>query len=313
MVTRDNVGIVNDYNAWCRSRAIRIFGPNPHHVCHTQCRLWQHPKQSHIYVCHSSRQIHFCGSRCAYGVVDRNLENTVCALTGFVIGGPAEITYTRLSKDSYGSGNKLIGDNYVRMGTKQHQKSAARTPKSYSRLVRSTVVNILHGHERDKQYKHAKHRFTRDVVTIARRISTKKGLSFVAMQQHIVAIYNEHKSMLSTPIPHVDQRIDMLTKAIVAYWNVMQRFLHNSIKNVITFTAVCITKLRDGCVINGITVFPRNPWLALHTPADIQFGGITNIQCRSMSYLWRKMVQAIICSSTNMPQHALLFDTYLCI
>lgn len=55
------------------------------------------------------------------------------------------------------------------------------------------------------------------------------------------------------------------------------------------FAAVVLSQLQCGLVVNGITVFPRVPWLARYAPPLTGYAALDNVQCRAMSICTRNL------------------------
>lgn len=272
--------------------------------------LWQYPHEKYVYVCKRTRQIHHCGHQCTHRVVSMSLDSEVCSLTGMVIGGALEVHYVRQSREHYGSGPpKLIGNNKIRMDRRQNRMVVHKPKKSHKPHIHKIIKHVLTGTARQQQYHKALHDlFVRDVLSESRRALGPQGIPFVALQARLNKVYTTHRAMITAPLPPRDPRIDVLATAIHRYWEKMTPQILFSIKNITAFTATCLTKLRDGCTIGGITVFPRVPWMAQHTPADIQFKDFDNLQCRNMSFMWRKMLHVIVCPTTQVPRRQYLFE-----
>jgi len=325
--------VMQQYNEWCRRSGLRIFGKLEAHVCTNACMFWEYTVKRRVnktikpktltFVCKYSRVVHHCGDKCAHTMLSKHREGYVCALTGFQVANGPHITYVSLSKDTFSS-SRLIGNNYVRMGkkTKVKVKSEGTNMKNgvsvnvlsmqhkkmpYVKIIKSTVSAIMTGKDRHVQYANNTERFLKEISSIARK-KNSAGLEFVYINAAITSTLNTFQHLLRKPVRINDHRLLLVATAIIQYWEKFACYIHFSAKTIITFTAVCISKLRSGHMIGEITIFPMSSWVARHAPADIQFGGISGIQCRNMSILWRKMQEKIISPTTNVPMRAMLFE-----
>lgn len=145
--------------------------------------------------------------------------------------------------------------------------------------------------------------------TIVFKASTKnRTIDFLEAHR---AFFNmlKRKDMNKAPTTGVTQiQLERLTTAIIRYYEKLNIDWSTTHKTMSTFTAVVVSKLRTGYLINGITIFPKIEWISQHAPTDIQFSGIVGIQCRSMSIMWRKMQAAIISPASGLPSHTKIFS-----
>lgn len=303
--------VLQQYNEYCRLHNIRIFGKNEHHTCSNSCQFWEYKNKTKFYelvfVCKYSRLIHRCGKNCSKRTLTKNREGYICSLTAYEVDRGPELSYISQSKDTFSS-VKTLGNNFIRMG-KQPKKRTQSTHKTcpHIKIIEQTVISIMTGEQRLQQYKTNLSRFLKEISHIKQN-TIPEGTSFMHTNFQIVKILNNFKQTLKKPAHKNDQRISILSKAIIKFWEKFSTLLHFSVKTIATFTAVCISKLRKGYTIGNIIIFPYINWVETHAPTDIQFGGIHNIQCRNMSILWRKLQEKILSPNSNLPIRTMVFD-----
>jgi hypothetical protein len=214
----------------------------------------------------------------------------VCALTGWVLPVAVEKNYASISNDS-GNGVTYTNTSSIVMGkkTKSRSRGVLRTP--------ITVVMPI------QDVKDALYKFfgLQKPALFPRPLKIIFPVTFTDLQRQLFQAATTPPTAV-TPI-----QIQLLATAIVRFYTQLDLHWTLSVKTIITFTAVIVSKLRIGYCINNIEIFPRVEWITQHAPHDIAFSGIMNLQCRAMSTMWRKLQQIIICPQSGIPAQDKLF------
>lgn len=279
-----------------------MFGRLNFHLCSKECYFWQHPSVQNTFVCKRSRKVHFCGKKCDQGILSFNREGYICALTGIELDSKVEVHYVTLSKSQY-STQKYVGNNFISMD-KKIPKGYKKPSTNLTKQISLAVVLILAGDDRYVQHSEYMSKFNKHIMSAQ---SPTDSFSFLNLQPKIREAIEKYMPYLKPPLSKTDSKLDYISNKIISYFSKFTDLNIKSPKVVLTFTAVCISKLVTGVYIKNITVIPKIQWIADHAPADIQYSGIKGLQCRNISIMWRRMLQEILCPHTGMPRHEKLF------
>ena len=307
---------VDTYNKWCQVHGHPIFAPIKSHNCNVGCKLWPVPKSksfptSIAFVGSFSRKVHHCGSQCSHAQINRNSENYVCSLTGWVLPFSIEKNYVSLSTDSKGNDVYTNTSNIV-MGKTQSKPHARKTSQRTcsKRNVYACLKEIFDFNHNQCKRKLEKEIFFKKCANLIKLQHNTRQIFFLdAHKQFFKTLKSQHPHLNCNPqLFASDEQLQNLSSSIILYFNRLNLGLSITLKTINTFTAVIVSKLRSGCKIGNINVFPKINWISKIAPQDVQFAGIKGIQCRSMSIMWRKIQAKIVCSISGVPSLDYIFS-----
>lgn len=297
------------YTSERRQNGLLVFAPNESHVCTNACQFYEHrTPDAIVFLCKKSLMVHFCGKQCGRSFLSAQQEGYVCELTGFVVGEPPSIAYSRKSKDAF-SKTKFLGDNFMRMGTRTpRQKKDTNSPSIRCTCFEKALEYVLCGPDRVRVFSTHKKKYLKEVSAELYRLKRSgQSVDLQEMSRAIHCTYQSNKHLLNPPCDYRDTQINALSRAIFVYYQKF-RGLKKTSKVAHAFVGVCISKLRDGYTSNGVVVFKKNAYVARYAPSDIQFGLLPGFHCRHMSILWRKMLSEILSPVTNTPKLGMIFE-----
>jgi hypothetical protein len=284
---------IAQYDHYCKQHQKPVYAPIPRHQCNTTCRLHHLqllPDKTNVFICEYARTLHYCNHACIYAQITPHDESIVCALTGWVLPITVEKNYASISNDS-GNGVTYTNTSSIVMG-----KKAKSRPRSAMRAPTTLVMPI-------QDVKDALYIFfgLRKPSLSTRPLKIAFPITFTDLQRQLF------QTATMPPVAVTPIQIQLLAAAIVQFYTQLDLRWTLSVKTILTFTAVIVSKLRIGYCINKIEIFPRVEWITQHAPHDIAFSGVMNLQCRAMSTMWRKLQQTIICPQSGIPAQDKLF------
>jgi hypothetical protein len=296
-----SLDVIACYKQHAQQTGKLLCAPVPGHVCRRGCRMWEAPGPNKAFVCEYSHQVHWCGEKCQYA--EETHEHYVCTLTGHLVPFAIEKNYVTLAKDTH-SDRTYNNDHYIIMGKRgpKRKKNVVSSRVFNATLAKKFIVAVfdatIHATRSDTKFL--------DACKVVAGTNAKM-LVFSELQKGIFYRWRRHSSFYQPKMPSVIQ-LERLTTAIAQYWHQLNATWTPSPKNMLTFTAVIISKLRTGYHINKIKVFPRVEWVAANAPPDIAFAGIMGIRCRAMSILWRQLQALIVDSASGQPVLSRVFS-----
>ena len=307
---------VDTYNNWCRLNGHAVFAPILSHNCNVGCKLWSVPKsKSHpnliAFVCTFSRKVHHCGSKCSHAQINRNSENYVCSLTGWVLPFSIEKNYVSISSDSKGNDVYTNTCNVIMGKTrKRPQKRIASQRTCSKQNVYACLKEIFDFKHSQCKRKLEKEGFFKKCATIVKLRPNTQHVNFLKTHKQFFTILKAQYPRLRSNFQSFasNEQLEKLSCTIISYFNKLDLGMSITHKTINTFTAVIVSKLRSGCNIGNITIFPKINWISKIAPQDVQFSGIKGIQCRSMSIMWRKIQAKIVCPISGVPSRDHIFS-----
>lgn len=291
--------LIAEYNTRCRRRNQPVYAAIVHHHCTPSCKLY-HLKtladKTPLFICTYSRNIHVCGHGCIHAQVTPRSESIVCGLTGWVLPVAVEKNYATMSTNT-SNVTTYTNSSTIVMGTHTKPKNHSKRAPAYTTLPLQTVVDALYVFFGVNKHS--------DSTQTKRHIKVRFPITFTALQKQLF------QSVAMDPEPITPIRVQKLAKAIVRFYAQLGMRWSLSGKNIATFTAVVLSKLRTGYAIKTVEMFPRVDWITQHAPYDVEFAGMLQIKCRAMSTLWRKIQQLMVCPQSGIPIHTKLFSLAL--
>lgn len=295
--------VIGAYRAYAARCGKILCAPVPGHVCRRGCRMWEAPSgvAGKAFVCEYSQKVHWCGNACQ--CAEETHEHYVCTLTGHLVPFAVEKNYVTLTKDTH-SERTYNNDHYIVMGKRQRKKGTTPLPvKQFNMGLVRQFLKTVFIHTTQASRSNAKFLDACKVVA-----NTQNSIVlFTDLQRGIFHRWRRHCTYYRPKMPS-DIQLECLCKAIARYWYQLDHDWTPSPKNMLTFAAVVLSKLRTGYQLNRIPIFPRVEWIAANAPPDIAFAGIMGLRCRAMSILWRQLQALIVDSGSGQPILARVFS-----
>ena len=228
--------------------------------------------------------MHDCGQRCCEGAPTAGQEGETCRLTGFVVSGPPLLAYTRSSRDTF-SKRQLLGDNFVRMGTKGTKRRRPRAVNIKGKIEQA-LRTFLYSEARIQEYETAQAR----VTTAARASRSNQHLDVFKVA---FAASTRLRHSINPPPPRDAPEVEALAGALTRYFKVAGGL--SSQKAVSVYCALMLQVLRDGLTIKNTVVVYPSPFVQKHSPSDMQLGKINpHVSCRAISTFFRRFKANVV-------------------
>lgn len=275
------------------------------HDCTCKCRFFEYNTKEHgkAFVCCFSRKVHLCGCHCTS--YEETTEGYVCFLTGHMLPYDIERHYSKKQK---GSDTKYIVNPPVRMG-----RSGKRRRKTgyvyHADTARTFLQDIFYGKYKSNRYNTNKQVFTNYCIKAFKQVHKIGHVDF--LQQHKLMAREAHRlfgTSYAPPKPLPAIKIENLVRSIHDFWiKQADAGIYKTTNASVIFTAVCISKLRTGYRVGNTEIFPKVPWIAQNAPTDCFYSGIPQFKCRSMSIMWRRILNNTIEQASMLPKRGFIF------
>ena len=273
----------------CKRRGYLLHAPIPHHVCTSRCRLVEYTSRAlgKAFVCSLSRNVHVCGAGC--NEAEQTNEAWVCRLTGHEVPIPNELFYVKRSKENP---RAFVAPPPTRMGKSGMSRKLSKATFDMDKC-KKFIHRVFNGKERHMYYMSTK-KTVFDVVEKIKKDAHRRGrINFLDANKRIFKLAGKlFKKSFAKPTEISDKNVEAVAKAIHTIWkNSKSAQQSKSSNSTIVLTALCLTKFKTGHTISGTVFLPKIEWIAQLSPDDSFYSNIPEIRCRSMSLLWRKILE----------------------
>lgn len=255
-------------------------------------RLRFNGRPARVAVCKTGLHVHWCGTGvCKLAVQEARLNGGpwVCPISKLEVTGQAEVYCPQRVRGTGGQPDKFVHA----VGPVRRRRSSR---KSRNAETRRYIAMLLASKESEALIQAAAQRRERLVASAV----LKAGSSFMAQMKAARAVSPR------AGLPHVDS--EMLTRLATAVDNFLERIRVRLTvcKGNASQVAAVVGFLAVGLKADGVTVFPKVPWISDRLPAAADLGKLPGFQCRPVSISARHIKGAIF-GGNGKPIASLLF------
>lgn len=251
-----------------------------------------------VRVCTASLNVHVCpGQGCAFG---RDTgEGTVCALSGFMIGGPSDtstVSFTH-STGVTGTTTRHWGQS-VRLTAKPAGRALAAESAQMTRAAIEHHVRLFLASTQRQEIADAEFEKVRLLCEKTAKL-TRTPVFFADAVATVGRLYRERADLCAPAAPAGAPWLKTLALAILEFWRQFSDSIPMKKKNAPSFTAACLSFLAspDGLTIDGVVFIRPSPVVRLHSVLPRQFGLFRAMTCRRITQMTRQIKAALTLSS----------------